>query len=197
MKMTPKLFSPHWNHVAHVSVMLMIKIQLALLVGVIANQFCSWQRYNASVMHLGGATWAAEEDLAAGSGIEESRWHGGSRYGGWRRWTPADDMEQAATEADQGECLTAVSCGGNGDDQREGDGGTLVTTKGTATMAWRQILVVWRSSLQNPPGSRFSRRGIVCYIGGMSLVSVVLKWPTPKISIFGVDCLYTADTYDY
>jgi hypothetical protein len=37
MKMTPKLFSPHWNHVAHVSVMLMIMIQLALVVGVIAN----------------------------------------------------------------------------------------------------------------------------------------------------------------
>jgi hypothetical protein len=30
-------------------------------------------------------------------------------------------------------------------------------------------------SFQNPPGSRFSRCGTVCYIGGMSLVSVVLK----------------------
>jgi hypothetical protein len=41
MKMTPKLSPPpHCNHVAYVSVMLMITIQLALVVGVMANQFC-------------------------------------------------------------------------------------------------------------------------------------------------------------
>jgi hypothetical protein len=28
-------------------------------------------------------------------------------------------------------------------------------------------------------------------------VSVVPKWLTPKISIFGVDCLYIVNTYDY
>jgi hypothetical protein len=52
-------------------------------------------------------------------------------------------------------------------------------------------------SLRNPPSSRVSRRGTVFYIGEMSLVSVILKWLTPKISIFGIDCLYIADTYDY
>jgi hypothetical protein len=53
------------------------------------------------------------------------------------------------------------------------------------------------ASLWNPPDSRVSRYGTVCYRGGMSLVSVILKWPTPNISIFGVSYLYTADTYDY
>jgi hypothetical protein len=51
--------------------------------------------------------------------------------------------------------------------------------------------------LRNPPGSRFSRDATMCYIGGMSLVSVVLKWPTPRINIFCVGYLYIVGTYDY
>jgi hypothetical protein len=38
-KMTPELFSPHWNLVAHVTVVLMIKIQHGFVVGVMENQF--------------------------------------------------------------------------------------------------------------------------------------------------------------
>jgi hypothetical protein len=37
-KMTPGLFSPHWNLVAH-AIMLMIKIQHAFVVGVMEIQF--------------------------------------------------------------------------------------------------------------------------------------------------------------
>jgi hypothetical protein len=67
----------------------------------------------------------------------------------------------------------------------DGDGGTA-SDFGSLTV-----------SLWNPLGSRVSSRGTLCYIGGISLVSVILKCPTPKISIFGVGCLYTIGTYDY
>jgi hypothetical protein len=53
------------------------------------------------------------------------------------------------------------------------------------------------ASLQNPPVSTVTLRGVVLYIGGTFLVSVILMCPTPKIVIFGVNCLYTVGTYDY
>jgi hypothetical protein len=83
-----------------------------------------------------------------------------------------------------------VGSSSDGDDQREGDGGALVmaTTADFGTLT---------ASLQNPPISRVIVRETVLYIGGTSLVSVVLMWLTPKISIFGVDCLYIVVTYDY
>ena len=39
MKMTPELFFPHWNLVAHVTAMLALRIQHAHVVGVLANRF--------------------------------------------------------------------------------------------------------------------------------------------------------------
>jgi hypothetical protein len=51
--------------------------------------------------------------------------------------------------------------------------------------------------MHNPALSRVTVGGTVVYIGGPFFMSVVLIWPAPKISIFGVDSPYVADTYDY
>jgi hypothetical protein len=55
----------------------------------------------------------------------------------------------------------------------------------TATVA-HQNFGSLTTSLRNPPVSRFSVCGAMLYIGTAFLVSVILMWPTPKISIFGV-----------
>jgi hypothetical protein len=51
--------------------------------------------------------------------------------------------------------------------------------------------------MRNLALSRVTVGGTRLYIGGPFLVSVILIRPAPKISIFGVDFPYVADTYDY
>jgi hypothetical protein len=69
--------------------------------------------------------------------------------------------------------------------------------EGKATTAHQHISASWRRSLQNSPVSMVSVCGTVLCIGGTFFVSVILVWPTPKISIFGVGYLYTVGTYHY
>jgi hypothetical protein len=75
--------------------------------------------------------------------------------------------------------------GSDDDDRTEGDNGAPTN------------LVAWWHTLRNPPNSWVSVRGIVLYIGGTFLVSVILMWPTPKIVIFGVDHPNVVSTNDY
>jgi hypothetical protein len=51
--------------------------------------------------------------------------------------------------------------------------------------------------MRNPALSRVTVAGIVLYIGGTLLVSIILMRPTPKIDIFGVNRPYVVATYDY
>jgi hypothetical protein len=75
--------------------------------------------------------------------------------------------------------------------------GVAATAEGKATATHRQIWAAWQRNLWNPPVSRVSTRETLFYIGGSSFMSVILTWPTPKITIFGVGYLYTADTNNY
>jgi hypothetical protein len=75
-----------------------------------------------------------------------------------------------------------------------GDGDGDISAPVTATTA---DFSSQTASLRNPPVSRVTIRVIVLYIGGTSLMSVVLMWPTLKISIFCVGCLHTAGSSDY
>jgi hypothetical protein len=84
---------------------------------------------------------------------------------------------------------------GNSDGRREGNGGALMTAMVMAGR--RQISVARRCTLRNPLGSRVLRCDTVCYIGGRSLVSVVLNWPIPKIMIFGGWYYYIAGIKNY
>jgi hypothetical protein len=121
--------------------------------------------------------WRREAESGSGDGAE--RW---SRVGE-RWWGSAAKPSQGAAMAEERvmDALRWWQSSSDGD----GDGGA---SKNFDSLP---------ASLQNPLISRVFNTGIMFYIWRPSLVSVILMWPTQKISIIGISCLYIADTYVY